>query len=56
MHPLETKMAASTAVATREFPLNEGPFVTWLYSPLVFIGCNTLVTPLLVTMYTKLSR
>ena len=49
-------MAASTAVVTREFPLNEGPFVAWLYSPLVFIGSNTLVAPLSVTMYTKLLR
>eukprot|EP00731_Ephydatia_muelleri_P011193 Em0006g87a len=37
---LETKIAASTAVVTREFPLNEGPFVKELDMALQFIGVN----------------
>ncbi|KAL5506070.1 hypothetical protein EMCRGX_G007641 [Ephydatia muelleri] len=35
---LETKIAASTAVVTREFPLNEGPFVKELDMALHSIG------------------
>eukprot|EP00731_Ephydatia_muelleri_P004655 Em0002g831a len=37
---LETKIAASTAVFTREFPLNEGPFVKELDMALQSIGVH----------------
>ncbi|KAL5509517.1 hypothetical protein EMCRGX_G004906 [Ephydatia muelleri] len=37
---LETKIAASTAVVTREFPLNEGPFVKELDMALQSIGVH----------------
>eukprot|EP00731_Ephydatia_muelleri_P025532 Em0017g615a len=37
---LETKIAASTAVVTREFPLNEGPFVKELDMDLQSIGVH----------------
>ena len=40
MHPYETKIAASTAVVTREFPLNEGPFVKELDMALQSIGVH----------------
>eukprot|EP00731_Ephydatia_muelleri_P034946 Em0087g15a len=39
---LETKIAASTAVVTREFPLNEGPFVKELDMALQSIGVHLL--------------
>eukprot|EP00731_Ephydatia_muelleri_P000748 Em0001g748a len=37
---LETKIAASTAIVTREFPLNEGPFVKELDMALQSIGVH----------------